>query len=972
MDIHRCRFVPYQPSSINALAFSHNSNLNKQADTPRDLRLALGRGNGDIEIWNPHNGRWFQESILRGARDRTIDAVAWTQDWVPLESSDNKFRPGCLRLFSTGNSAVVTEWGLATGTPVRHADGNFGDLWCLAAQPRSSTSGPGSNERTQSGLPQTSQYLAAGCSDGTIVLFTTEDDDLRFARTLGKPPTRKTKVTSLAWKDRNILVAGYDDSTIRVYDIRDRRTLRSLSLGKSGDGQDSVLIWVIKCLPNGNIVSGDSTGQLKIWDANNYSLVQSIQAHKADVMDIAISADGKQIISGGSDQRTAAYGIAAPVKGQKSQRWTQVTHRRFHEHDVKALASYESKSLSVFVSGGIDTVPVVAPLRELHIQNHRSLSHLPQRPQMCAATRSRLMITWWDQEIHIWHISRSKTVSETLNSTYTDDQRYRLAATLLLKGDENISNAHLSANGRFLAVATSINVKMFELRLRKIGGRVNCRTRQVNAPLAIFKLGARLVQFSPDCHWLSVVRLDNTVVLAKISSLESLKEQPHFNSRVIKLSRSKLTDGAKTRGHALGTYVATICSIAFSSDSRILAVGDISGRLDTWLLEGYEDAQEDSATAQEHATMLASQDVSDTDSSESDSDADDKTVTQGQKWIRNLDGATLPSLGAAVLGLSFRPSQVEVSTLPNNSIGNVGMHPTRHNPHPHSHDLPISDDRLVAFTPDNHLVEFHVLEGKLSDWSRRNPPSSFLRKFRELRDPAMGCYWDAGYDPSRLWIYGATWLFMLDMAQDLPNQENVGRLGKYDVLAPITNTEKKRKRDSENDGLRTKHDTGVGDTTRLAERYVGIGQKVIKHKGADDNDQQMVEMRDYPSPEGDLETGGELQTSVLASLRRGEAARAHAMHHQSGEHALANGEADPTANGEVVIARPPRSYWLSFHYRSILGMATLGISDDGGVDAVERDDAKPNALEVAIVERPLFEISKGLEPRFDDGQDWHV
>ena len=49
MDIHRCRFVPYPTSAINAVAFScsqltgrRNANL---------VRLAIGRANGDIEIW---------------------------------------------------------------------------------------------------------------------------------------------------------------------------------------------------------------------------------------------------------------------------------------------------------------------------------------------------------------------------------------------------------------------------------------------------------------------------------------------------------------------------------------------------------------------------------------------------------------------------------------------------------------------------------------------------------------------------------------------------------------------------------------------------------------------------------------------------------------------------------------------------------------------------------------------------------
>src|ERR1700685_1773055 len=47
----QCRFVDYQPAKICALAFSHPSN-SKQT-TPASLLLAVGRSNGDIDLWSP-------------------------------------------------------------------------------------------------------------------------------------------------------------------------------------------------------------------------------------------------------------------------------------------------------------------------------------------------------------------------------------------------------------------------------------------------------------------------------------------------------------------------------------------------------------------------------------------------------------------------------------------------------------------------------------------------------------------------------------------------------------------------------------------------------------------------------------------------------------------------------------------------------------------------------------------------------
>lgn len=351
MDIHRCRFVPYPPSAINALAFSHPSNPNAKGKGPATLRLAIGRANGDIEIWNPLKGSWFQETTLRGGKDRTIEGLVWTQD--PDEEDREGWRiPGKLRLFSIGYSSTVTEWDLELGKPIRHSSGTYGEAWCLAAQPRLQAKELGSDKSKTEGQFE-GQHLAVGCADGAVVLLSTADGDLKFLRTFTRPSTKRARILSITFKNRDVVVAGYADSTIRAFDIRNGQLLRSMSLGAGpAGGPREILVWSVKCLPDGTIVSGDSTGELRFWDGNNFTLVQRLKSHVADILDIAVSSDGESVISGGMDRRTTIYKRTGSGKKGDRRRWAELTHKRFHSHDVKVMATFETKNLSIVASGG--------------------------------------------------------------------------------------------------------------------------------------------------------------------------------------------------------------------------------------------------------------------------------------------------------------------------------------------------------------------------------------------------------------------------------------------------------------------------------------------------------------------------------------------------------------------------------------------------------------------------------------------
>lgn len=354
MDIHRCRFVPFNPQAINALAFSHPPSADLAGRGVPTLRLAVGRANGDVEIWNPMRGAWFQETVLRGGKDRSIEGLTWTLD-PPEDGPDGNKMPGRLRLFSIGYSTAVTEWDIEQGRPLRHSSGNYGEIWCLAAQPRWQATQRGKDGKLQPPAEgeYTGQHLAAGCADGSIVILSTADGDLKFLR-LMRPSTKRARVLSVTFQNRNTIVAGYADSSIRLFDIRNGQLLRTISLGKGpAGGPKEMLVWTVKCLPDGTIISGDSAGEIRFWDGKNYSLIQRVQGHLADTLDVAVSANGDTVVSGGADQRTIVYRKKEGEKGDKKARWAEVMHRRYHTHDVKTFAVYETKDISFVVSGGM-------------------------------------------------------------------------------------------------------------------------------------------------------------------------------------------------------------------------------------------------------------------------------------------------------------------------------------------------------------------------------------------------------------------------------------------------------------------------------------------------------------------------------------------------------------------------------------------------------------------------------------------
>lgn len=512
-------------------------------------------------------------------------------------------------------------------------------------------------------------------------------------------------------------------------------------------------------------------------------------------------------------------------------------------------------------------------------------------------------------------------------------------------------------DGSSLAVSTISCIKLF--RLRQKDGQL--LVSKIVIPTSIEEAGARTVKFSPDGKWLLLIRSNSKIQICRLKRDEGVKKSLLILPRLVTLQRLP-RDATETQSElGLGSYMRAISRVAFSADSRILAVGDLAGYVDTWTLQGCEDFTEESNKQQ---TALEQADKSDDESSEEEVYVQ---VILGQSWIRNPAASILPKLPSAALILSFRPHR------PNHdkqATSGISLNVKGRNSHSKNASYTDHEDRLFVVTGEHQIYEFHVLSGKLSAWSRRNPSSQLPQAFQSIRDRAMGSIWDIRGLKERIWLYGSSWLWMFDLSLDFPANLNRSNHTTDGELLPSELSTKnfKRKRglgdgNSEEVG---KRNTGAGDKIPESKLYVGIGRKFRKTNGPESNKGRWIKADmercqssggddDEAADEDDNDDEDAVNESALLGLRRGLAKAARITN------GLTNDEASGIVQLESRGSESCRPYWGTHRYRDILGIVPLG-------DVPESDDDLRRLLEVAVVERPLHEVD--LPPRYHGDQEW--
>ncbi|KAF9931218.1 U3 small nucleolar RNA-associated protein [Mortierella antarctica] len=700
MEVHRARFVDFIPSAINALAFAPN--------TARPV-MACGRANGDIEVWNPKN-EWTLEKVIPGGKNTSVEALAWAHQTTLTEEEDfwdsEKEKQAAIkklvktppRLFSAGLNAVVTEWDLTTLKPKRAVDSHGGAVWCMAVN-------------------HANTILAVGCEDGCVRLFDIADGELAFIRSFDK---QKTRILSLAWsQDDLIMITGSANSSIYKWNVELGRVVSRMTVDRVS-GEDT-LVWSVKFLANGNIVSGDSLGHVKFWDGTTTTMIQSFNSHGADVLCLAAGRDGNTVFSSGVDRKCNQYRLVdqpAPKKTGKNgkngtingktemvTKWVLAGSRRFHSHDVRALALDESRSVDALVSGGVDVSMVVCPAAQFPDINQRRLPYVPQRPIVSLSKSERLMMCRQEHGVKVWRLGKSASpiqpFSELEIGAHMDlIEPQQAILEMNFKTDRNLTASALSEDGHWIAVADIEEVKLFRVDESKSHPGQLTVKKQKSFP-GVRGTGAHYLTFSPDSARLVVASTDSHVVVVDIAQWETgtfdiLRKFGQHRGAGGKQAESMDVDGEEEDIVGGESQIETIIAMAVSADGQWLATGDLKNRIFVFNLD----------TLQHHAT--------------------------------------LPIFDAPLTGLQFHPYS-----------------PT-----------------LVIPTASNVFYLFNVESRRLTDWSREySSDKNFPTKFLGLKDKIQGI----AFNPARrntLLVWGANYLCHVDLDQGVGDRNAVLNVGK--------------------------------------------------------------------------------------------------------------------------------------------------------------------------------------------------
>lgn len=449
--------------------------------------------------------------------------------------------------------------------------------------------------------------------------------------------------------------------------------------------------------------------------------------------------------------------------------------------------------------------------------------------------------------------------------------------------------------------------------------------------VSITRYGARLVHFSPDGRWLLVITPESKVVLIPIKTeIITRNKRPKasvsLSSKVFVLDRilkttsyddthnatpKKGKEGAIDFG-GLGIYPHTISQVAFSHNSRILVVSDLSGHLDTYIL-------------------------------------------QGGIWIFNPAASLLPKLEHPIVAMEFRPSSSrhlsvqQLARLPpastsENSDFDSGDENSDDESHQHEM-MEFQEDRLMVLTTHKQDVfEFHILKGKLTAWSRRNPPSCFTPDFKNVVDLACGIVWeveesegkDQGvFTKERIWFWGPNWIWMFDLQQDFSNPDTATLA--TTEYTPHERSNKRKRGPNVTGKIKESMNTTPSSAPERVDRDGDIAMLDDPNVKSSDDDDDDFRQRD----EGDENNVPDSRWSTFSRTKSTDGA--------------------PVARHSASKSKP---CWCSYKYRPIMALFPIGEwglppKNKGSEETVGNPEI---FKEMVVVERPAWDIE--LPPAF--------
>ena len=101
----------------------------------------------------------------------------------------------------------------------------------------------------------------------------------------------KGAINAVAWRDdSNVVASASDDGTVKIWEVADGKAIKTISVGGGG-------VTDVAFDHQGRLVTASKDNTVKLWDANGGS-IRKFQPMQEDVLEVAVSHDGKRVVYG--------------------------------------------------------------------------------------------------------------------------------------------------------------------------------------------------------------------------------------------------------------------------------------------------------------------------------------------------------------------------------------------------------------------------------------------------------------------------------------------------------------------------------------------------------------------------------------------------------------------------------------------------------------------------------------------------
>ncbi len=289
----------------------HTARVNSVAISPDGRFVASGSSDGTVKLWH----------TATGLEVRTIEHGHWVAAVA--------FSPDGLHVASGGFDFTVRLWEVATGTQVRQLDADeliqsvayspdgrhlvagmsegVIKLWHVAtgAEVRQFT---GHSIWVRSvAYSSDGKYVASGAEDRTVRIWEAETG--AEARKFRRFYSGLTAVAFSPDGKRVASAAQHPDYSIRRRDVATGAELESIGLTDTA--------WSLAYLPDRLHLAGAMTdGTVRLWKLTTGEEIARLQGHSGWIVSVAISRDGKYLVSGSLEKFVQVWDLAAVLEGR--------------------------------------------------------------------------------------------------------------------------------------------------------------------------------------------------------------------------------------------------------------------------------------------------------------------------------------------------------------------------------------------------------------------------------------------------------------------------------------------------------------------------------------------------------------------------------------------------------------------------------------------------------------------------------